>query len=123
MQICPDPWTTHCPYSETAKFGTHHAATCSLHAGVLGEACRRNTHILSSGNLLLQSWLGAEAGGEAEEVAGGVEEGDPMLMVKAAMSLERSLKSDQRWVRSLCQYAMAPWRSLPMALCLSSSNP
>ncbi len=30
-----------------------------------------------------------------------MEEGDPMVRAKAAMSLERNSKSDQRWVRCL----------------------
>ena len=73
--------------------------------------------------ILLQQWPEDEAGGEAEEVAGGEEEGDPMLRVKAAMSLERSSKNDQKWVRLYGHHIMASWRSWTMALCLSSSNP
>ena len=73
--------------------------------------------------ILLQPWQEAEAGGEAEEVVGGVEEGDPMLRVKAAMSLGRSSKSDQRWVRPHGYCIMIPWRSWPVGSCLSNTYP
>ena len=48
---------------------------------------------------ILEVWLEVEAGDGVEEAVEAVAEGGLMLKVMAAMTLERSSKSGQRWVR------------------------
>lgn len=67
---------------------------CKLTEG----ACRSSVIPCYILKCILLLWQEVEAGAGVEEAVEGVAEGDLVLMKMAAMSLEKSLRSDQRWV-------------------------
>ena len=67
---------------------------CKLTEG----ACRSSLNAFRILEFIPQSWREAEAGAGGEEAVEGVAEGDLVVMKMAAMSLEKSSRSDQRWV-------------------------